>query len=91
MQQTIAGRTGIQWTLTKQLEDLDYADDITLLSHRQQNAQEKLYCAAEEAKTGLQINIGKTEVMRVNHKKQDQCNYTKKTSRKSTSLFTWVV
>ena len=72
MQQAMAGRTGIQWTLTKQLEDLDYADDITLVSHRQQGAQEKLFRIAEEAeKTVLQINIGKAKVMRVNNKKQD--------------------
>ena len=35
-------KTGIQWTFTKQLEDLDFADDISLLSHRHQDAQEKL-------------------------------------------------
>ena len=28
-------RTGIQWTFTKQLEDLDFEDDISLLSQRQ--------------------------------------------------------
>ena len=62
-------RTGIQWTFTKQLEDLDYADDI---SRKHQDAQEKLCRFAEEAeKTGLRINIGKTEVMMVQNKKQD--------------------
>ena len=35
-------------------------------------AQEKLCrVAAEAEKTGLQINIGKTEVMRVNNRQQD--------------------
>ena len=73
MRQSTAGRrTGIQWTFTRQLEDLDFADDISLLSHRHQDAQEKLCRVAEEAvKTGLQINIGKTEAMRVNNKQQD--------------------
>ena len=73
MRQSTAGqRTGIQWTLMKQLEDLDFADDISLLSHKQQDAQEKLCRVAEEAeKTGLRINIGKTEVMRVNNRQQD--------------------
>ena len=56
----------------KQLEDLDFADDISLLSHKQQDAQEKLCrVAAEAEKTGLQINIGKTEAMRVNNKQDD--------------------
>ena len=37
MRQSTAGRrTGIQWTFTRQLEDLDFADDIGLLSHRHQ-------------------------------------------------------
>nr|KAG5686712.1 hypothetical protein BaRGS_020238 [Batillaria attramentaria] len=72
MQATDGKRTGIQWTFSKQLEDLDFADDIALLSHKQQDAQEKLNRVAEEAeKTGLKINISKTEVMRVNHKQHD--------------------
>ena len=72
-QATSDKKTGIQWTFTKQLQDLDFADDISLLlSHRHQDAQEKLSCLAEEAeKTGLNINIKKTVVMRINNKKQD--------------------
>ncbi|KAL8596941.1 hypothetical protein ACOMHN_027887 [Nucella lapillus] len=54
------------------LEDLDFADDITLLSHRQQHAQEKLERVAVEAeKIGLRINIGKTEILRFNNQQQD--------------------
>ncbi|KAL8605568.1 hypothetical protein ACOMHN_031505 [Nucella lapillus] len=73
MRQSTAGqKTGIQWTFTKQLEDLDFADDITLLSHRQQHAQEKLERVAVEAeKIGLRINIGKTEILRFNNQQQD--------------------
>ena len=64
--------TGIQWTFNKQLENLDFADEISLLSHKQQDAQKKLCRVAEEAeKTGLQINTGKTKIMRVNNKNQD--------------------
>jgi len=71
-QSTVGQKTGIQWTLTTQLEDLDFADDISLLSHKHQDAQEKLSRVADEArKTGLQINTGKTEVMRLNNKQQD--------------------
>ena len=55
-------RMGIQWTLTKQLEDLDLADDISLLAHRHEDAQTKLeHVAGEAEKVGLQININKTE------------------------------
>ena len=46
-------------------------DDISLLSHKHQDAQQKLSRVAEEAeKTGLHINIGKTEVMRLNNRQQ---------------------
>lgn len=34
-------RTGIQWSLTEHLEDLDFADDIALLSHTHQQMQDK--------------------------------------------------
>ena len=65
-------RMGIQWTLTKQLEDLDFADDISRLAHRHEDAQTKLEHVADEAeKVGLQININKTEMMRVNNNRQE--------------------
>ena len=66
MRQSTAGRrTCIQWTFMKQLEDLDFADNISLLSHKHQDAQAKLCRVAAEAEnTELQINIGNTEVMR---------------------------
>ena len=35
-------RNGIQWTLTEQLDDLDFADDIALLSHTRNQMQDKL-------------------------------------------------
>ena len=68
MRKTTSGNnTGIQWTFSKKLEDLDFADDVALLSHRLQHAQSKLNRLSEEArKVGLKINKGKTEVMRVN-------------------------
>ena len=69
---TAEKRRVIQWTFMKQLEDLDFADDISLLSHKQQDAQGKLRRVAEEAgKIGLQINIAKTEAMSINNKQAD--------------------
>ncbi|PFX32593.1 hypothetical protein AWC38_SpisGene2549 [Stylophora pistillata] len=42
MKSSTAGhRNGIQWTLTQQLDDLDYADDIALLSHSGAQMQNK--------------------------------------------------
>ena len=34
-------RNGIQWSLWGQLDDLDFADDLALLSHTQQQIQDK--------------------------------------------------
>ena len=42
MRQTTDGqRDGIQWTLWTQLDNLDFADDLALLSHNQQQMQNK--------------------------------------------------
>lgn len=58
---------GITWYLNVRLEDLDYADDICLLSHRYTYMQSKLTgIAVEEANYGLKINIPKTKSMKAN-------------------------
>lgn len=58
MRETIKNkRTGITWTMTEMLEDLDFADEIALLSHRHRDMQEKSNLLAETArKIGLNIN-----------------------------------
>ena len=73
-QATSDKKTGIQWTFTKQLEDLDFADDISLLCHTDTRTHRRSCPASlnsEAGKTGLNINTKKTEVMRINNKKQD--------------------
>ena len=68
---TKANKTGIQWSLTQCLEDLDFADDLCLLAQKQQHMQQKTDKLAQEAaKTGLHINIDKTEVMTLLKKQQ---------------------
>ena len=63
---TEANRDGIQWTLTPRLEDLDFADDIALLSHNHQGMQAKVTQLAKiSAKTSLRISKSKTKMMRV--------------------------
>ena len=68
MQKTTEGkRNGIQWTPFQQLDDLDFADDIALLSHRQDQGQDKVKLMQERsAEVGLRINIKKTKVLRAN-------------------------
>ena len=58
---------GIQWGLTKKLNDLDYADDICLLTHKYADMQQKIRKLSELAgEVGLKINISKTKTMRLN-------------------------
>ena len=68
MRRSTAGRgNGIQWTMWTQLNDLDFADDLALLSHTQQQMQEKTSTiSANSACIGLNIHRGKTKVLRVN-------------------------
>ena len=60
-------RRGIRWTLTSLLEDLDFADDIALLSYRRQDMQAKIYDMTRKAgETGLKISTKKTKHLRMN-------------------------
>jgi len=57
-------RTGIRWKLLTKLEDLEFADDIVLISHTRSHLQQKSVRINELAEAvGLKINIGKTKVM----------------------------
>ena len=68
MKTTTTGRNnGIQWTLWTQLDDLDFADDLALLSHNHSQMQDKTtLLEATSAGTGLKINRKKTELMKMN-------------------------
>ena len=58
---------GIRWTLTSTLEDLDFADDLALLSHTFEHMQEKTTRLNDNAKQiGLKISRKKSEVMVLN-------------------------
>jgi hypothetical protein len=64
---TVQGRNGIQWTLGSQLDDLDFADDLALLLHTQQQMQEKTnIVAVTSSRLGLNIHKGKSRVLKVN-------------------------
>ena len=50
-------RNGIRWKLTTTLEDLDFTDDITILSSRLDHAQDKLSRLCQFGRNvGLKIN-----------------------------------
>ena len=68
MKTTTTGRNnGIQWTLWTQLDDLDFADDLALLSHSHSQMQDKTTrLETVSAGTGHKISRKKTELMKIN-------------------------
>ena len=64
---TLSRRTGIRWKLTSVLEDLGFADDISLLSSRYVDIRDKTCRLVDEAAgVGIKINVKNSKVMRVN-------------------------
>ncbi|VDP76729.1 unnamed protein product [Schistosoma mattheei] len=64
---TSEGKHGIQWTAQNQLDDLDFADDLALLSHTHEQVQTKtVSVAAISVSVGLNIHKGKTKVLKYN-------------------------
>ena len=54
---TANNNTGIRWKMTTKLDDLDFADDITLLSSSKDHMQNKFNSLNNYAtQTGLKIN-----------------------------------
>ena len=65
---------GIKWTFFSTLEDLDFADDLALVSHTHDHMQEKttrLSTFAQQVR--LKINQKKTEIMMLNVQNAEQC------------------
>ncbi|VDO91557.1 unnamed protein product [Schistosoma margrebowiei] len=61
------GTHGIQWTALNRLNDWDFADDLALLSHTHEQMQIKTVSVASfSASVGLNINKGKTKVLKYN-------------------------
>jgi hypothetical protein len=60
-------KRGLTWRLQESLEDMEYADDVCLVSHKYEHMQRKLDDLWKESKKdGLEINASKREEIRVN-------------------------
>jgi len=67
LNQTMDQPRGLQWNFVKTLEDLDFADDVGLLSHSFKHIQEKSQRLGTVAQqTGLEVNTQKTKSLRIN-------------------------
>ena len=61
------GNTGIRWKFNTKLEDLDFADDIALLSSTRQHIQANTDKLTHEAeRVGLKVNVDKCKLLRIN-------------------------
>ncbi|VDP57137.1 unnamed protein product [Schistosoma margrebowiei] len=58
------GKHGIQWTSRMHLDDLDFADDLALLSQTQKQMQKKTNSVA--AAVSLNIHKRKSKILRYN-------------------------
>ena len=59
-------KRGIQWTFTTSLKDLDFADDLALLSQRIQDMRDKTRALdVQGAKVGLKFSVTKTKLVLV--------------------------
>ena len=78
MRETTKGeRNRIQWTLFDQLDDLDLADNLALLSHNHEQMQAKTTALQTTAsKIGLKINTEKTKVVRIKTSRTETINWT---------------
>ncbi|VDP04607.1 unnamed protein product [Schistosoma margrebowiei] len=71
---TSEGKQGIQWTAQNQLDDVNFADDLALLSHTHEQMQIKTASVAAISELiGLNIHKGKTKVLKF---KTDNSNPT---------------
>lgn len=72
---TAQGRHRIQWTSRTQLDDLNFVDDLALLSHPRNQRQAKTVGeAAAFAEIGFDISKGKGTILK--HNSQYQPNHT---------------
>ena len=57
-------KCGVQWTPWLQLDDLDFADDLALMSHTKHQMQSKTDTLDEISKSiGLNIHAGKSKIL----------------------------
>ena len=67
------GENRIRWKFTTKLDDLDYADDIAMISSTKQQLQEKSNNITKFASsTGLRVNINKCKILRMNARSEEK-------------------
>ena len=76
--------TGVRWDFTTVLEDLDFADDIALLSSTMNHLQEKTTkLETNVGKVGLKLNNNKCKIIKTNSKSQSKTTSKRKRCQRS--------
>ena len=84
------GNTGIRWMFTEKLEDLDFTDDLALLSSTRRQLQLKNKRLSNASKgTGLKITITKTKVMRFDDASEEKVIVNGEELEDVDTLSTW--
>jgi hypothetical protein len=85
-------KRGITWRLKESLVDMEYADDVCLVSHTYENMQRKLDDLwYKSKKAGLEINSSKTEGICVSTTVNQEFRLNGKILRDHQISVTWVV
>ena len=72
MTQNTQDSTGLRWKFTSKLEDLDFADDVALLSSSKEHIQTKTNRVTEEGeRIGLKVNVNKCKLLRLNARSKE--------------------
>ena len=88
---TSQANTGIRWKFTSQLEDLDFADDIALVSTNHSQMQKKMDKLSKTAeRVGLNISQSKTRVMKVNCKNTEPIKFQNGLNIQESNDFTYL-
>ena len=83
-------RTGMLWTHCYQVHNLDFADDIGLLSHNYKHAQDKIQLlATTQEMTALTIKRSKAKAMRINSAMEEPIKLNSKATEDAPPLRIW--
>ena len=82
----------VVWRLQESLEDMEYADNVCLVSHKYEHMCRKLDDLWKESKkAGLEINSSKTEEIHVNTIVKQRLRLNGEDIKRSSEFFIWVV
>jgi len=85
-------KRGLTWRVQESLEDMEYVDDVCLVSHKYEHMSRKLDDLWKESKkVGLEINSSKTEEICINTIVEQGLRLNGQDIKRSSEFCYWVV